>query len=218
MKKLLKNKWLYIFMFVTATILITNVITTSVIKRNINKQRSIVSEQEARNNVIIYEKEETNQASTPVLVEENEPPEENEALEQPEDEGFTSPLNGEIINKFSGSELVYSKTLKEYRVHKGIDIKGEILSQVKACASGVAESVTKDGLMGITLIIDHQNGFKSVYSNLSSEDMIKAGEYVKKGEIINGVGDTALIETGEEAHLHFELIKDGLQVNPEEYF
>ena len=48
--------------------------------------------------------------------------------------------------------------------------------------------------------------------------MVKQGQTVKKGEIINGVGDTALIETGIDAHLHFELIKDGIQVNPEEYF
>ena len=71
--------------------------------------------------------------------------------------------------------------------------------------------------MGITVVIDHENGFKSVYSNLSSDDMMKAGDEVKKGDIINGVGDTALIETGIDAHLHFELIKDGKQINPEEY-
>ena len=217
MKKLLKSRWLYVFMFVVATILLTNVITTSVIKRNINKQRALIQEQKPLQIEKVFEEEEINQVSTPVLVEEDEPLEEVEYEPPQEDEGFEMPLNGEIINSFSGNELVYSKTLKEYRMHKGIDIKGAILSQVKACASGVVESVTKDGLMGITVVIDHQDGFKSVYSNLSSEDMIKPKDAVKKGEIISGVGDTALIETGEEAHLHFELIKDGIQVNPEEY-
>ena len=135
-----------------------------------------------------------------------------------QDEGFEMPIYGEILNKFSGNNLVYSVTLKDYRVHRGIDIKAPILSQVKAVRSGVVESVKKDGLMGITIVIDHKNGFKSVYSNLSTDEMITEGKEVKQGDIISGVGDTALIETGLEGHLHFELIKEGVQVNPEEYF
>ena len=58
---------------------------------------------------------------------------------------------------------------------------------------------------------------KTVYSNLSSEDMVKEGDAVKKGQVINGVGDTSLIETGQETHIHFEMIVDGMYVNPRDY-
>lgn len=225
MKKLFKSKWLYVFLFVAGVLLTANVVMTSMIKKNINKQRNISSAQNAPVTKQVYQREETNETSNKILLEENDVKEstgveEEKATEVPQkaDEGFVMPLHGKIINRYTGSELVYSTTLRDYRVHNGIDIKAAMLSQVKACASGVVESVSRDSLMGIIVVINHPNGFKSVYSNLSSEDMVKAGEEVGQGDIINGVGDTALIETGEEAHLHFELIKDGMQVDPQEYF
>lgn len=217
MKKLFKSRWLYVFLFVTACLLMANVFMTAMIKRNINNKRSISSAPKVIDTKTVYQRPKKSEVSSPVLVEDDIKETEIEIKEQ-EDDGFIIPVNGEILNEFSGNDLVYSVTLKEYRVHKGIDIKAPILSQVYATANGVVESIKKDSLMGISIIIDHNNGFKSVYSNLSSPDMVKQGQSVKKGEIINGVGDTALIETGIDAHLHFELIKDGVQVNPEEYF
>ncbi|MBQ2897052.1 MAG: M23 family metallopeptidase [Clostridia bacterium] len=216
MKKLFKSRWLYVFLFVTACLLMANVFMTAMIKRNINNERSITSEHKVIDTKTVY-KQPQNEVSNTVMVEEEIKQPETE-IEEQTDDGFTVPVEGDILNAFSGNDLVYSVTLKEYRVHKGIDIKAPILSKVYATANGVVESIKKDSLMGISMIIDHQNGFKSVYSNLSSTDMVKQGQSVKKGEIINGVGDTALIETGIDAHLHFELIKDGVQVNPEEYF
>lgn len=127
------------------------------------------------------------------------------------------PVNGEIIKEYSNQKLVYSKTLKDYRVHNGIDIKGQILDKVCASEAGTVESVREDRLMGITVTIDHKNGVKTVYSNLSSKDMVKEGDKVKKGDVINGIGDTALCETGEEAHIHFEMTVDGNYVNPLDY-
>lgn len=127
------------------------------------------------------------------------------------------PVGGEIIKEFSEGKLVYSETLKDYRVHNGVDIKAEMLEKVTASEDGVVEQVKNDALMGITIVIDHQNGVKTVYSNLSSEDMVKEGDAVKKGQVINGVGDTSLIETGQETHIHFEMIVDGMYVNPRDY-
>lgn len=216
MKKLFKSKWMYVFLFVTACLLMTNVFFNAMIKKNLNNQRSLASEYEVIDTKTVYERPKESEVSSPVLVEDDIKEPEPEIQE--DDEGFMIPVTGEILNKFSGNELVYSETLKEYRVHKGIDIKAPILSQVYATANGVIESVNKDSLMGISVIIDHQNGFKSVYSNLSSPDMVQKGQNVKKGQIVSGVGDTALIETGIEAHLHFELIKDSVQVDPEKYF
>lgn len=127
------------------------------------------------------------------------------------------PVSGEIIKEFSNGVLVYSETLRDYRVHNGVDIKTTILEKVTAAEDGVVESVRNDSLMGITVVIDHQNGVKTVYANLSSMDMVTEGEHVKKGEVINGAGDTSLIETGQESHIHFEMMIDGKYVNPRDY-
>ncbi len=127
------------------------------------------------------------------------------------------PVYGEVIVPFSGNELVYSKTLEDWRVHTGVDIKSSILAQVTAAFDGTVESVTNDPLMGITIVIDHGENKKTVYSNLSSMEMVQPGKTVKTGDVISGVGDTALIETGEEAHIHFEIWIDGAPVDPQTY-
>ncbi|MBO5453375.1 MAG: M23 family metallopeptidase [Clostridia bacterium] len=144
--------------------------------------------------------------------------EEEEAI--PEEEYIFSlsyPLEGEITEKFSGDVPVFSKTLGDWRVHNGIDIKSELLDRVYASEKGIVEKVYEDNLMGKTIIIDHGNGYKTVYSNLSSTEMVDNGEEVEKGRIISGVGDTALAEASVEPHIHFQVIKDGISVNPEEH-
>ncbi len=148
-----------------------------------------------------------------------EPEKKEEIQKEPEKKEFTPqyPVGGQIIKAFSEGKLVYSETLKDYRVHNGVDIKAQILEKVVASEDGVVESVKNDALMGITIVIDHENGVKTVYSNLSSVDMVKEGDKVKKGQVISGVGDTSLIETGQETHIHFEMLIDGIYVNPEDY-
>ena len=47
--------------------------------------------------------------------------------------------------------------------------------------------------------------------------MVHVGKKVEKGQVVSGVGNTALFEIKDNPHLHFELIKDGKIVNPVEY-
>lgn len=154
------------------------------------------------------------EASSSVSVEE-----EQTEVEEEEKEEFSlsAPVYGEVMTPHTGSELIFSKTMQDYRRHSGVDIRSSILEKVLSCEKGVVKEVKNDRLLGITIVIDHENGFESVYANLSTEDMVSVGDRVAKGVIISGVGDTAISETGEEAHLHFELFKDGKAVNPEDY-
>ena len=127
---------------------------------------------------------------------------------------FSSPLTGEIITPHSTTTPIYSETMGDFRIHKGIDIKGELSSPVLCAADGIIEDITEDSLYGITVIVDHNNGIKTKYQNLSSAETIKIGNTIKKGERISGVGSTAQIESKTEPHLHFEVIKDGKHINP----
>ena len=127
------------------------------------------------------------------------------------------PVKGKVMTSYSGSVLVFSETLNDYRQHSGIDIHAPILEKVCASEDGVIKEIKNDRFLGLTIIIDHENGFETVYSNLSTTDMVEKGEKIEKGTVISGVGDTAISETGVESHLHFELYKEGKQQNPEEY-
>ena len=158
------------------------------------------------------------EASSSVSVEEEQTDVKKEEKEAEKKEfSLSAPVYGEIMTPHTGSELIFSKTMQDYRRHLGVDIRSSILEKVLSCEKGVVKEVKNDRLLGITIVIDHENGFESVYANLSTGDMVSVGDRVSKGVIISGVGDTAISETGEEAHLHFELFKDGKAVNPEDY-
>lgn len=127
---------------------------------------------------------------------------------------FDYPISGDIILEFAKDKLVYSETLKEWITHDGIDIKGEAASPVKAADDGIIESVKMDPRYGNTIIINHNDLYKTVYSNLSTLELVYVGKQVKKGDIISGVGEGFGFESEEGPHVHFEIIKDGECKNP----
>ncbi len=138
-------------------------------------------------------------------------------MEEPKMDTMLTPVFGTICLDFSGDELVYSKTLDLWTTHQGLDIKCEEGSQVRAAMDGVVSEVTNDPQWGMTIVIDHGSGITTKYSNLSTLDMVMAGQKVKKGDVISGVGKTALWEIAEDAHLHFEVLKDGKNLDPKIY-
>lgn len=130
---------------------------------------------------------------------------------------FKKPVVGEIVKEFAKDKLVYSNTLEEWITHMGIDIKADKATVVKASAEGTIKSIKNDPRYGLTVVIEHTNGFTSIYSNLLTAEFIVKGEKVKQGQTIGTVGNTATFEISDEAHLHFEIKKDGENLDPELY-
>ena len=130
---------------------------------------------------------------------------------------FEKPVEGEIIREFAKDNLVYSQTLEEWTTHTGIDIKADKTTVVKSAKAGTIKSIKNDPRFGLTVVIEHANGFQTVYSNLLTSEFVVEGEAVEKGQSIGTVGNTAAFEIADEPHLHFEIIKDGEQVDPSIY-
>lgn len=126
---------------------------------------------------------------------------------------FVKPLEGEIIQEFAKDKLVYSKTLEEWTTHSGIDIKGEEAAPVKASEAGKVKDKKMDPRYGNTIIIEHENGYKTIYSNLSTLELVQVNQQVKQGEIISGVGEGYGFESEEGSHIHFEIQKDGKPID-----
>lgn len=124
------------------------------------------------------------------------------------------PLQGELTNEFSGDTLVYDKTMDDWRVHSGIDIRGDVGSQVQAVADGVVISASDYALNGFTVVLEHEGGLRTLYSNLQTNEVVKKDQRVKKGDVIGGVGKDAMFEIALPPHLHFEVHKDGAPVDP----
>ena len=130
---------------------------------------------------------------------------------------FEKPVEGEVVRDFAVDNLIYSKTLQEWTTHTGIDIKAEKTTVVKAAEAGTVKTIKNDPRYGLTIIIEHENGFQTVYSNLLTSEFVVEGEKVEKGQSLGTVGNTAAFEIADEPHLHFEIVKDSVQVDPNIY-
>lgn len=130
---------------------------------------------------------------------------------------FKMPVEGEIVKNFAKDNLIYSETLKEWITHTGIDIKADKTTVVKAAEEGTVKSIKNDPRYGLTVIIEHEDGFTTVYSNLLTAEFVSEGEKVMQGQTVGTVGTTATFEVADEPHLHFEVLKDKIQVDPTIY-
>ena len=113
--------------------------------------------------------------------------------------------------------MVYSDTLQEWTTHTGIDIKADKTTVVKSAEAGIVKTIKNDPRYGLTVIVEHENGFQTVYSNLLTSEFVVEGEKVEKGQSLGTVGNTAAFEIADEPHLHFEILKDSVQVDPNIY-
>ena len=142
---------------------------------------------------------------------------ENTTVEEKKELEFVAPASGEIMKDFAMDTLIYSNTLEEWTTHSGIDIKADKTSIVVSAEAGTVESIKNDPRYGLTVTVAHQDGFKTVYSNLLTTEFVSENEEIEKGQTIGTVGETASFEVADDAHLHFEMYKDGTPVNPTIY-
>lgn len=115
---------------------------------------------------------------------------------------FTWPASGGYISSYMGARWGAH--------HRGIDIARPSNYTIKAADNGVVTFTGWDGSYGNKIVIDHNNGYETVYAHLSSIG-VSVGQVVAQGSKIGVMGSTGN-STG--THLHFEVQKDGALVNP----
>lgn len=127
------------------------------------------------------------------------------------------PVEGQILKNYSLDELLFCRTLMQWSVHSGMDIEADSGSEVKAAMAGIIADINEDPLMGIVITIDHGDGLKTRYANLSTTDMVRLGQEVEGGQVISGVGRTAISSILYPPHVHFEVLFNGTNIDPK-YF
>ena len=181
------------------------------VKEEIKIDEKVPEEKETKTEEIKTEKEEIKETIP-------EPTNSEIIIEKPKKElMFKMPVEGEIIMEYAEENLVYSDTLKEWITHFGIDIAAEKTTVVKAAEEGEVKAIKNDPRYGLTVIIEHENEFKTIYSNLLTAEFVSEGEKVERGQTIGTVGTTGIFESAESPHLHFEIWKDEKPVDPTIY-
>lgn len=107
----------------------------------------------------------------------------------------------------------YHPILGYVRPHNGIDLAAYLGTPVYATRSGTVTTATKDSEAGNYVVINHGDGFSSVYMHLDYY-IVSAGKWVDQGDCIGYVGTTGL---SEGPHLHFGISYQGTYVNPADY-
>lgn len=119
--------------------------------------------------------------------------------------GFICPLN-------KGTYVVTSY-YGDGRNHKGLDLAANRGTAIFAVSAGVVTYAGYDSDFGYNVIIDHGNGIKTRYAHANAL-CVSQGKKVSQGDMIATVGNTGY-STGN--HLHFEVIVNGVRVNPAPY-
>ncbi len=118
-------------------------------------------------------------------------------------EGFISSPFGYRIHPFTLS----------YDFHTGVDIVNKQGTDIKVCADGVVRYTGWAMGYGLCVIVDHGFGYTTLYGHLS-EVSVKVGDVVKRGSVIGKLGSTG---TSTGPHLHYEVWKYGVPLNPVKY-
>lgn len=127
------------------------------------------------------------------------------------------PVVGKLARSYSLDPVKWDST-DSWKPNYGVDIQAAVGTKVYSVLDGVVLDVLKDE-DGVKVIIDHQNGYKSIYSNLDDKVSVKKAAKITKGQVIGYVGKTTLNSAFEKYgdHLHFQIMKGSSYVDPAKY-
>jgi len=127
------------------------------------------------------------------------------------------PVSGSALAAYSVDKLSYNATVKDWRTHEGVDLAAVAGTPVKAACAGTVTAVYDDEFLGTTVVLSHTDGYTTQYANLAAVPTVSVGDTVEAGKVLGSVGATAILEAGEDSHLHFAVYHDGSPVDPAEF-
>ncbi len=123
--------------------------------------------------------------------------------------------NKDLRRLASGFGMRIHPIYKIAKMHTGLDFTADIGTEIYATGDGIVEAVdSKLSGYGHHVVIQHGFGYETLYAHMSRV-AVRPGEKVKRGQVIGYVGNTG---TSTGPHLHYEVIKNGVKVDPAFYF
>ena len=124
----------------------------------------------------------------------------------------TQPVSGRVLNSYSGDELVYSKTLGDWRTHNGVDYACAQDAQVCAPVGGKVTAVDTDGRWGSVVCIEDSAGHLWRVCG-TADPTVQTGDEVSVGQILGRAGSIPN-ECAEETHIHLEVLQGEQYLDP----
>lgn len=131
---------------------------------------------------------------------------------------YIKPVDGVIINNFSGDELRFNDAMGDWRTHLGTDYKASVGTRVVAISSGSVKEIKDDTLWGTQVTVVQGDGITVTYSGLNSKIPVSVGASVKAGDVLGTSGDNIQVEASSSGHIHISAYKDGVEFDIAELF
>lgn len=130
-----------------------------------------------------------------------------------EEKGLSWPVKGDVLMKFSEKNIVYFKTLAQYRSNPAIEISASEGTKVKAAAAGKVTGISQKEETGTTVTMDIGGNYTVVYGQLKDVS-VKKGQSVAAGEAIGKVAAPTKYFTEEGGNLYFQVMQNGKAIDP----
>ncbi|WP_368645638.1 peptidoglycan DD-metalloendopeptidase family protein [Alkalibacterium putridalgicola] len=134
----------------------------------------------------------------------------SEGAKESKSSGWSRPASGNMTSPFG--YRTHPVTGKQGSFHAGIDIAGG--GSVVASRAGTVKAASYSDTYGYRVIVDHGDGYSTLYAHMKKGLSVSAGQSVSQGQQLGIMGTTGR-STG--VHLHFEIRKGGEAVNPMNY-
>lgn len=179
--------------------------------RKYDKEITDDAEKTTEERTTVKEVQESITSATTRKIAETTTEEETEPLEVFSNDTYIYPLTGDIDRAFSMSP-VYDETMEDWRIHKGTDFSGEPGEEVASIGNGKVIKVISDPSWGYCIEVDYGD-FVARYCGMEQGTTVIIDDVVSKGDIIGKIGNIPC-ESKQESHLHFEIVRGGVCVDP----
>lgn len=140
-----------------------------------------------------------------------------EPLHFSREQGLMWPMQGDVIIDYSMDATVYFATLDQYKYNPAVIIAGNVNDKVYSAARGQIQGIENDEVTGCTVTVNLGDGYQAIYGQLK-ELNFEVGDYVEAGHVLGYISEPTKYYSVEGSNLYFELLKDGVPVDPVEYF
>ena len=123
------------------------------------------------------------------------------------------PVEGDVLRHHDVQEPVFWKMLNVWQAHPGIDIAGGDGQDVRCAGGGTVKRITRDALWGCSVEMEQEDGRLAVYRGLALCD-VDEGEALMCGQKIGSLLETIPCEAELGAHLHMEIVYNGVMQDP----
>lgn len=131
---------------------------------------------------------------------------------------FDLPFSGASITKaYAETYHLYDKTSNYWQTHQGLDFACSEGTVAKAVFAGKIEKIVNSMMDGTVIYLKINDDLTVVYKGLASNVSVKEGDRVEKGAVL-GTIVSFLTEKRDGIHLHLELLKNNVLIDPTEYF